>query len=136
MTANDSQPGKGVGYWLAIPAILCAAAAFFLYRKTGITEFNPSLSGTALVCLGIAAGLMIVSLFVDFKPIRYLAYLVCLYGFIAYISSQVTYITNVIVSIDGNTFTAGFIATAATFFLAFLLMLLSGTLAHPKQKKA
>ena len=128
---------KGVGYYLAIPAFICALLALLFYRKTGITPFNSKLSTSAVVCLWVSMGLILVSLVVDFKPIRYLAYLVCLFGFLGYVSSQVTYITNVFVAIDGNTFGAGFIATMALFILAFLLMLLSAILsnARPKAKK-
>ena len=127
---------KGAGYWLVLPAFLCALAALILYNKTGVTEFNPSLSKPALICLWISMGLMLVSLVIDLKPLRYLAYLVCLYGFFASLSSQATYIANVFVSIDGNTFTAGFLATLILYLLAFVLMLLSGIFANPKEKKA
>ena len=52
---------KGAGYWLVLPAFLCALAALILYNRTGVTEFNPSLSKPALICLWISMGLMLVS---------------------------------------------------------------------------
>ena len=122
---------KGVGYYLLLPALICAVAALVLYTQTGITQFNPSLSTAALVCLGISAGLCLVSLIFEFKPIKYLAYLICLYGFFAYVQSQITYIANVFVSIDGNSFTA----TAVLFLLAFVLMLVSAILTGKKKKE-
>ena len=125
---------KGAGYYLVLPAFLCALGALIMYKKTGITKFNPSLSGTAITCLWIAMGLLLVSLVIDFKPIRYLAYLVCLYGFFAYISSQITYIANILVGIDGSTFEAGFLTTAGLYFGAFVLMLLAGIFAKRKAK--
>ena len=45
-----------------------------------------------------------------------------------FIYSQVTYIANVFVAIDGYTFTAGFIATAVMYVLSFVFTLMSGIL--------
>lgn len=123
---------KGVGFYLAIPAFVFALLALIYYNKTGVTEFNPTLSKSAIACLWISMGLTLVSLALDFKPVRYLAYLVCLYGFFGYIASQATFIVNVFVAIDGNTFGSGFIATVVFFVLAFVLMLLSGILTNWK----
>ena len=70
------------------------------------------------------------------KPVRYVAYLVELYAFLMFVFSQVTYIANVLVSIDGNTFTAGFILTAVFFVAAAILTLVSACLnaLHPWTK--
>ena len=126
---------KGVGYYLLVPALICAVLSLILYHQTGITAFNPALSTTAIVCLWISAGLCLFSLILEIKPVKYAAYLICLFGFIGYIQSQITYITNVFVAIDGSSFSAGFIATAAAFALAFILMLLSAILTNAGKKK-
>ena len=65
----------------------------------------------------------VVALAVDIKPLRYISYFLYLYAFMGFIYSQVNYIANVFVAIDGNTFTAGFIATAVCLVLAFGIML-------------
>lgn len=79
-----------------------------------------------------------VSLVVDFKPIRYIAYLFCLYAFMWFILSQAAYIGNVFVAIDGYTFTGGFIATTVMYVLSFLFTLLSAILSkwRPWAEKA
>lgn len=104
--------GRGVGYYLTLPAILFCIAAVCLYSRTGVTSFNPELNKNAIAYVVAGLALCAVSLVVDFKPIRYIAYLFCLYAFMWFIFSQVTYIANVFVAIDGYTFTGGFIATA------------------------
>ena len=72
------------------------------------------------------------------KPIRYVAYLFCLYAFMWFIYSQVTYIANIFVAIDGYTFSGGFIATAVMYVLSFLFTLLAAILNNwkPWGKKA
>ena len=120
--------GKGLGYYLTIPALICGVAAVLSYKKTGITQFNPELSKTAIVCALAAVALCAVSLVFEFKPVKYIAYLLFLYAFLGYVQSQVTYIANVFVSIDGNTFTPGFIFTTVLYVLAFVLMLLAAAL--------
>ena len=119
---------RGAGYFLALPALLLGVLAYVLYAKNGITEFNPTLSQKAIIAVFVGAGLCAVSLVFAYKPVKYLAYLAYLYAFLAFLNSQITYIVNVFVSIDGSTFSAGFLLTAASFLLAMLLALVSAIL--------
>lgn len=116
---------KGVGYYLSLLGLACGIAALVLYYQTGITDFSPSLDTSAIVSCWIFMALCLVSLVLDFKEVRYVAYLVGLYAFMAYVGSQATYIANIFVSIDGSVFSAGFIATAVFFVLAFVIMLVA-----------
>ena len=120
--------GKGVGYYLTLPSIAFCIAALCLYRENGVTSFNPELNTGAIAYVAVCLALCALSLVVDFKPIRYVAYLFCLYAFMWFIYSQVTYIANVFVAIDGYTFTAGLIATAVMYVLSFVFTLMSGIL--------
>lgn len=118
--------GRGIGYYLTVPAIAFCIAAICLYAKNGVTSFNPELNAGAIVFCGIGIGALAVSLVFDYKPIRYCGYLVILYAFMCFIHSQVTYIANVFVAIDGYGFTSGFIATAVMYVLAFAFSLFAG----------
>ena len=135
MKTKNFFAGKGVGYYLTLPALICAIAALILYSQTGVTQFSVSLSGTVIASLCVAMGLCLASLILDFRPVRYAAYLVCLFSFLSYVHTQVDYIGNVFVGIDGNSFTAGFIATVISFVLAFLLMLVSAILTKNGKKE-
>ena len=130
--------GKGVGYYLTLPAIALCIAALCLYRENGVTSFNPELNTRAIAYIVVCLAFCVVSLIVDFKPIRYVAYLFCLYAFMWVIYSQVTYIANIFVAIDGYTFSGGFIATAVMYVLSFLFTLLAAILNNwkPWGKKA
>lgn len=121
---------KGVGWFLAVPAALCAAAAALLYQKTGVTEFSPALYPSALYTAWGAAALSVISLALNWKPVKYAAYLLALYSMIQYIASQATYIVNVFVSIDGTTFSTGMIATMAAYVLAIVIGLAAAITAH------
>ena len=128
MEKKSFLAGRGVGYYLALPALVFGVLAYVLYAKNGITEFNPSLSQKAIIAVFVGAALCLVSLFFECKPVKYLAYLAYLYAFMAFLNSQITYIVNVFVSIDGSTFSAGFILTAVSFLLAMLLALVAAIL--------
>ena len=130
--------GKGVGYYLTLPAIALCIAALCLYRENGVTSFNPELNTRAIAYIVVCLAFCVVSLIVDFKPIRYVAYLFCLYAFMWFILSQAAYIGNVFVAIDGYTFTDGFIATTVMYVLSFLFTLLSAILSkwRPWAEKA
>ena len=41
--------GKGVGYYLTLPAIALCIAALCLYRENGVTSFNPELNTLSLI---------------------------------------------------------------------------------------
>lgn len=135
--------GRSVGYYLTLPALIFAVLAACLYSATGVTEFNPELNQTAIICLIVGAVVGAVSMAVDLlplswsgdivKPLRYVSFLVILYADMQFILSQVTYIANVMVAIDGNTFTPGFLGTFICFDLAALFMLVAACLdcLHP-----
>ena len=111
--------GRGLGYWLSLAALVLGFVALGLYYNNGINEFTTKLNGSVIAGIWAAAALCVVALAVDIKPLRYISYFLYLYAFMGFIYSQVNYIANVFVAIDGNTFTAGFIATAVCLVLAF-----------------
>lgn len=142
---------KGVGYYLTLPALVFCAVALSLYKQNGISSFSPELNGNAISYITACLVLCVISFVADtalgvvallntknsdvlarvnvcLKPIKYVAYLLCLYSFMWFIFSQVTYIANVFVAIDGYTFTSGFKNTVVFFVLSFIFVLLSGAL--------
>lgn len=127
---------RGVGYYLTIPGLVLGIVALIMYNQTGVTSFSPALNQNAIICLSVGISLCALSLIADFKEIKYIAAIIFLYSFMWYLYSQVTYITNVFVAIDGNTFTADFIVTFLSFILAFVVTLLAGILTrwHPLSK--
>ncbi len=120
--------GRGVGYYLSLLAVVCGMLAGILYICTGVSSFNPDLNVSALVCIWVAVVMCAVSAVFDFKDIRYVAAMLFLYGLLMYIDSQVTYIANVFVAIDGYGFTAGFLSTLIFSLLSFVVALLAGIL--------
>ncbi len=137
---RDYFATRGVGFYLTLPALLFAVLALCLYVKTGVTEFNPKLNDTAIVCLAVAMGMAVLGMVCEslpfgwaeeiVKPVRYIGFLVALYGLMQFVLSQVTYIANVFVAIDGNTFTAGFICTFLFFDLSWICMLVAACLSN------
>ncbi len=120
--------GKGVGYYLTLPALIFSITALCLYQKNGVTSFNPELNASAIAYISVCIALCVIGLVIDFKPVKYVAYLLCLYSFMWFIYSQVTYIANVFVAIDGYGFTSGFKATMAMFVISFIFVLFSAVL--------
>lgn len=115
--------GRGVGYWLSLAALVFGFVALGLYYKCGINKFVTELSPEVIAGVWAGAALALVALVLDVKTIRYVSYLVYLYAFIAFIGSQINYIANVLVGIDGNTFTPDFIGSAVCMVLASFVML-------------
>lgn len=124
---------RTLGFYVTIPAILFAVAGLLAYRAYGVTEFSPELSPSAQ--LGFVAGIVLclVSLVLEYRPVRFFGYLALLYGCLTCMTAQATYIVNIFVSIDGTTFSDGFIMTAAFSVLAWLTALVATILT--KQRK-
>ena len=116
---------RGASLWLALIAILLGAAAYFLYAKYGITEFSPALNKSAVIAVWVGVGLSVIGIVTNWKPVKVLSYLAFFYAFFGFINSQATYVANIFVSIDGTTFSLGFILTAAVFFLAIVVALIA-----------
>lgn len=128
--------GRGLGYYLSLLAVICGIVAGIMYTCKGATSFNPDLNSGVVVCVWLGVALCAVTAVFDLKDIRYVASMIFLYGFMWYIYSQVTYIANVFVAIDGYGFTPVFIITFIFLLLSFALALLSGILTkwHPWAK--
>ena len=136
MEKNRFFQGRGAGYFLALPALVLGILAYVFYAKNGITEFNPALSQKAIIAVFVGVALCAVSLVYECKPVKYLAYLAYLYAFMAFLNSQITYIANIFVSIDGSTFSAGFLLAAASFLLAAILALVAAVMTKRREDKA
>ena len=123
----------GPGRSLLIPAIACAVAGLAAYAQSGITEFTTSLAADAIAGYGIGIVLCVIGLFWNTKAVKCLGYVALLYGALKAIAVQGTYIVNVLVSIDGTSFSTGFIVTAAASLAAVILALLA-TVLRTEQK--
>ena len=119
---------KGVSFWFLAASFLCALAMLILYTRTGSNTFTPALSGkvTAVlwICLALAAAL---ALF-EIKNGKYILYLLAFWVWLEFLVYNASYISNVMVGIDGNMFSAGFVLTAAAGLLAWACALASAVL--------
>lgn len=122
------------GFYATVPAIVFAVAGLLAYRAYGITEFSPALSDEAQ--LGFAAGICLcaVSLVLEYRPVRFFGYLALLYACLTCMTAQATYIVNIFVSIDGTTFSGGFLLTAACSMLAWIAALVAAVLTKQNRK--
>lgn len=114
---------RGLGYWISVLPLALGFAALALYHENGINEFCTELKSSVMVGLWFAAAVCVIAFFFDSKTLRYISYLLYLFSFLGFIGSQVNYIANVMVSIDGTSFSSGFVATAVCFVLAIVFML-------------
>lgn len=122
---------KKAGYYLMIPALVLAVLAFIFYRSSLDTKFG-SLSVSAEITFVIGIVLCALSLVLDYREIKFAAAAVLLYACLDSISSQANYITNVLVSIDGNSFSTGFICASVFSLAAWILALIASKRTEPR----
>lgn len=119
---------RGLGYFMSVPALVLAIVGFSLYSANGITEFNADLSSSAIAAFIVGIVVCVVGFVLDYKPVKFLSSLFLLFAAVDCIAYQANYIANVMVAIDGNSFSSEFIATAVCSLLAWLFQLLSAVL--------
>lgn len=126
---------RGVGYFLTLPALVFVIVALCLYSDNDVPSFSGGLYASVIAFSIIAIVLCLITLFLDFgifaiamKPVKYIAYLFCLAAFMWLIQSQVAFISNVFVAIDGEEFTSAYIAMFVMFALAFVFLLFAAIL--------
>ena len=118
--------------------IIFGVAALIVYLLTGVNEFNPELSPAVigfLIAAMVLGACMLVLRLLGIDQVTYLkphfnlfgygAYLLALFAFMYYAASQVNYVVNVIVAIDGTTISAAFVLTMAFLLLTFAAFLVS-----------
>ena len=144
---KDFLKERSLGFYLAIPAMIIAFITIFLYKAIGITVFSPTLNKETIIFLILGIVFTAISLgmiFIPFKYakmfsklVRFVAYLMYLYAFLMFVYSQINFIGNVLVGIDGNSFSGTFIVTVLFYILACVLTCVSACLNNfvPWKKK-
>lgn len=79
------------------------------YLNFGSTIFHPEIETNVIVATSITMAILLAGILFPSKLTDELSFLISFLAFLFYINSQLTLITNVFVSIDGTTFSAGFI---------------------------
>lgn len=126
METNKGIPAEGKsGQALLLGSLLLTVIALVMYLSKGTNEFTTTLSARVIAGLGAAAGLDVLMLLRPVRMGKYAVYVCGLYAWLAYLSSQVYYIVNVFVAIDGTSFSAAFLVTALSGLAAWVLALIS-----------
>lgn len=131
---------------LLLVSMLFQLVSLILYGATGLTEFTAELSSAVLAfsILSLISGAGIVLITVlgicekyTKKVLDIGIYVVHLFGLLAwlfYITSQVNYLVNIFVAIDGTKLTAAFILTVLFFLFAWFAALVSAILYRASNK--
>lgn len=131
---------------LLLVSMLFQLVSLILYGATGLTEFTAELS-SAVLAYGIlslisGAGIVLITVLgicekYTKKVLDIGIYVVYLFGLLAwlfYITSQVNYLVNIFVAIDGTKLTAAFILTVLFFLFAWFAALVSAILYRASNK--
>ena len=119
-------------YLLLIGGLVLGVLALILYLTTGKTQFTPTLSTSVIVFLIIGIVSSLVSVFFENKYIKYVSYWCFLFAFLQYILAEITYISNIFVSIDGTSFSFEFIITFIALIGSFVCVLISANMQKDK----
>lgn len=125
---KTARQKRGVGFYFSLAAFASALGMLILYNQTGITTFTPILSEKVVALLGVCIALSVLFAVFEIKLGKYLLYLFCFWMWLEYLISEASYISNVFVSIDGNSFSSNFILTVVFGLLAWLLALIAAIL--------
>ncbi len=117
---------KSVGFYLMLGAILCTLIGLILYLSIDGTSAYLKEISNAAVCLYVAGMVLsLVAIFVPFKIAYLLVFCITLSAPLVFLTSQASFIVNVITAIDGQSFSAAFILGAVFPFISAGLILAS-----------
>lgn len=111
--------------WLAVAALALTVVMLVSYCLTGKSTFTPVLSTKVLVMMGACILLDALFSLLEVKLGKYAMYLLGLWTWLEFLLSQLSYISNVLVGIDGNLFSIGFLLTTGAGLLAWVAALVS-----------
>lgn len=116
---------RGISLVFILASTILSAVMLIVYSKTGISTFTPTLSGKVQTLLGVCIVLGVILSIFEIKNGKYVLYLLLLWTWLEFLLYEASYISNVMVGIDGNSFSTGFLLTVASGLLACLSALVS-----------
>lgn len=134
MHAFMERIGNMIRHKRSIPFLFIAlgvafsAAMLIAYALTGISTFTPVLSTKVIVMESICIDIGVLLVLFEVKNGKYGLYLLSLWTWLEFLFYEASYISNVLVGIDGNQFSIGFILTVIFGLLAWVCTLISAIL--------
>lgn len=116
---------RGASFFLSVVSLFMTLAMLAAYCLSGRTTFTPVLSAKVLTMLGLWAGVSAVFTLFEVKMGKYAVYLLGLWTWLEFLLSQASYISNVLVGIDGNQFSVGFLLAVIFGLMSWLTALIS-----------
>lgn len=122
---KETSKKRGLSFYFTVASFVFCAAMLFAYKLTGITTFTAELSEKVIAILCVCLTLSALFSVFEIKSGKYILYLFCLWGWLEYLVSEASYISNVFVSIDGNSFSPSFILTVIFGLFGWVTALIS-----------
>ncbi|MGN0754951.1 MAG: hypothetical protein ACI4ME_10890 [Aristaeellaceae bacterium] len=119
---------RSIPFALMLVAAACTAAMLVTYALTGVNTFTPVLSEKVMALESVCAVLCVLLALFEIKNAKYGLYLISLWAWLEYLFYNASYMSNVVVGIDGNQFSVGFLLTVIFGLLAWGCTLFSAIL--------
>lgn len=125
---NMIRHKRSISFLFIALGVAFSAAMLIAYTLSGISTFTPVLSTKVIALEGICIGVGVLLALFEVKNAKYGLYLLSLWAWLEFLFYEASYISNVLVGIDGNQFSTGFILTAVFGLLAWVCTLVSAIL--------
>ncbi len=119
---------RSIPFLFIAQGVAFSAAMLIAYALTGISTFTPVLSTKVIVMESICIDIGVLLVLFEVKNGKYGLYLLSLWTWLEFLFYEASYISNVLVGIDGNQFSIGFILTVIFGLLAWVCTLISAIL--------
>lgn len=116
---------RGISFCFLLASLVCTVIMLMAYTKTGTNTFTPVLSSKVITHLWVCIGMSVLLGILEIKNGKYLLYLLSFWTWLEFLVYNASYISNVLVGIDGNLFSVGFLLTAIAGLLSWALALVS-----------
>ncbi len=112
-------------FYFLLASLVLALIMLLTYITTGTNTFTPNLSDRVIGMLGGCIALGVLMAVFEVKNGKYLLYLLTLWTWLEFLVYNASYISNVLVGIDGNLFSTGFLTAAGCGLLSWAAALVA-----------
>ncbi|MFA6860924.1 MAG: hypothetical protein WCR56_00835 [Bacilli bacterium] len=127
---------RRINFYFLLSSEVLSFTGLIIYCQTGTNDFVLKLDSVVITFTVLG----LVSAFVPFvfshnRILHFIPYFCYFFAFLNFITSQVNYLANVLVSIDGTSLSIGFLSVAILLFASSILTLVSGCLTKEKSNQ-
>lgn len=125
---------RTLSYWLSFITFVFSILFLIIYINFGRTQFDPDYSVLTIVGISLTIVTCLVSIVLSYKAFFYTQYVLWLFVFLSFVTSQLNLIGNIFYNVDGSTAPFSFFFLTFSSFSSIILNLVAAIIYKRKKQ--